>query len=667
MKKTNKILSVFLALLMVISIIPMASITVSAATFADINQSNVFLKQAEGSVTCTLVASTMMVRRAAMMNGNSNWASITESSMKSTAWTDSGGLWYNFTYAGISVKHSSLPGGSSNTATLISLLNQHPEGIVLYKNTYPTHAVLLTDYTNGVFYCADPGYGTPTGRIPISSAAYVTINNAAEYWYVSSPKCTLTTNVPTTGISLNSTSFSLEAGQTKDLTATVTPSNATDKSVTWSSSNTNVAIVSSSGVVLAKAGGTCIITATNSGGQKATATVNVTSGSLKICVDGSSNNQYWNLTLGETESTNCYLSINEYYGNSVEYSYAVSNNNVSCSLGNADSSNQAPFSIYADRVGETEIKITVKDATSGAVLDTINVYVTVDSKTYTVTFDANGGTGAPASQTKTHGTTLTLSTAKPTRTGYTFLGWSTSSTATSATYSSGGSFTANANTTLYAVWQKDEPQVYVEGNYFTLMLGAVSTCDVMVWTNVEKGYEIYYKIADPSIVSCSWGTWNSENKIPLTITAKSKGKTTIDIQLKDKATGELVHYETLHINVAIVDSYINFSIKEPSTTTIRHNDGIILHLNAEGNIPDGAKILWTVDNNNFDGGYSEDGMQCLLISKNNGYTVITVILYDANDNVIATDSIEMRSKAGFFDKIGGFFRNLFGTTKIYEY
>ena len=77
-------------------------------------------------------------------------------------------------------------------------------------------------------------------------------------------------------------------------------------------------------------------------------------------------------------------------------------------------------------------------------------------ETYTVSYNANGGSGAPSSQTKTHGVTLTLSSTKPTRDGYTFLGWSTSSTATSATYSAGGSFTANADTTLYAVWKKNE-------------------------------------------------------------------------------------------------------------------------------------------------------------------------------------------------------------------
>ena len=71
---------------------------------------------------------------------------------------------------------------------------------------------------------------------------------------------------------------------------------------------------------------------------------------------------------------------------------------------------------------------------------------------YTVSYDANGGSGAPSSQTKTQDITLTLSGTKPTRSGYTFLGWATSSSATSASYQPGGSYTANASVTLYAVW-----------------------------------------------------------------------------------------------------------------------------------------------------------------------------------------------------------------------
>ena len=80
--------------------------------------------------------------------------------------------------------------------------------------------------------------------------------------------------------------------------------------------------------------------------------------------------------------------------------------------------------------------------------------ISISAKTtYTISYNANGGSGAPSAQTKWYGETLTLSSTKPTRTGYTFLGWSTSSTATSATYAAGGNYTANSAATLYAVWK----------------------------------------------------------------------------------------------------------------------------------------------------------------------------------------------------------------------
>ena len=90
---------------------------------------------------------------------------------------------------------------------------------------------------------------------------------------------------------------------------------------------------------------------------------------------------------------------------------------------------------------------------------TTPLYAIWKAITYTVSYNANGGSGAPASQTKTYGVSLTLYSTAPTRTGYTFLGWSTSSSATSATYCTGAShttnnsYTTNAAATMYAVWQ----------------------------------------------------------------------------------------------------------------------------------------------------------------------------------------------------------------------
>lgn len=84
------------------------------------------------------------------------------------------------------------------------------------------------------------------------------------------------TTVPVTGVSLNKSSTSLTVGKTEILTATVTPTNATNKAVTWSSNNTTVATVDN-GTIRANAKGSATITVRTSDGNKtATCAVTVT-------------------------------------------------------------------------------------------------------------------------------------------------------------------------------------------------------------------------------------------------------------------------------------------------------------------------------------------------------------------------------------------------------
>lgn len=88
-------------------------------------------------------------------------------------------------------------------------------------------------------------------------------------------------DVPVTSVSLNTTSLTLAEGDSETLVATVTPSNATDKTITWSSSNTAIATVSNTGDVMGISEGEATITA-SCGGKKATCKVAVSKKVIQV-------------------------------------------------------------------------------------------------------------------------------------------------------------------------------------------------------------------------------------------------------------------------------------------------------------------------------------------------------------------------------------------------
>lgn len=85
-------------------------------------------------------------------------------------------------------------------------------------------------------------------------------------------------------------------------------------------------------------------------------------------------------------------------------------------------------------------------------------------ETYTVSFDANGGSGAPAAQTKSYGVALTLPTQEPTRSGHTFNGWAKNRAGTGSIWHAGSTYTENAACTFYAVWIANTYTVSYDAN-----------------------------------------------------------------------------------------------------------------------------------------------------------------------------------------------------------
>lgn len=107
------------------------------------------------------------------------------------------------------------------------------------------------------------------GTVTVTGVASgsTTITAAAEDGSEVSGECTVTVNTPVTGVSLNTESIFLEPDQTEQLTATVTPENATNQSVSWSSSSTDVTTVNSSGIVTAVGEGDAVITVSSDDGD----------------------------------------------------------------------------------------------------------------------------------------------------------------------------------------------------------------------------------------------------------------------------------------------------------------------------------------------------------------------------------------------------------------
>ena len=115
------------------------------------------------------------------------------------------------------------------------------------------------------------------------------------------------------------------------------------------------------------------------------------------------------------------------------------------------------YSFLGWSTSKTATKADYQPGATYSAKKTITLYAVWKANAYTLTYNANGGQGAPASQTATAGQSITISSAKPTRSGYSFLGWATSQDATKSQYAPGSKYTGSTNVTLYAVWQKNTP------------------------------------------------------------------------------------------------------------------------------------------------------------------------------------------------------------------
>ena len=162
----------------------------------------------------------------------------------------------------LTIDQASLTVQAENTANLTATLDP-------VSNTYPitwssADDTIATVGANGTVT------GVKAGETTISASCGGFTETCAVTVTAAPPS-----NVSVTGVALDKTSLTLTAGEKETLTATVAPENATNKNVTWRSSNTDVATVNNGTVTAVKAGNTTITVTTEDSKKTATCTVTV--------------------------------------------------------------------------------------------------------------------------------------------------------------------------------------------------------------------------------------------------------------------------------------------------------------------------------------------------------------------------------------------------------
>ena len=158
-------------------------------------------------------------------------------------------------------------------------------------------------------------------------------------------------------------------------------------------------------------------------------------------------------------------------------------------------------------------------------------------------------------------------------------------------------------------------------------------------------------IEAPKKVGYDFVGWANENgkieEIPSTMPASERSFTAVFEPIKTK-----------------------ISINTPSVTTVSYGFTLNLHANVT-DLPEGARVVWSMDGSGFELIPSADGMTCGVKSVSKGSATITAKVVDKNGNAVKdangneiTASQQLTSKAGFFQKLVAFFKKLFGSNMV---
>lgn len=185
--------------------------------------------------------------------------------------------------------------------------------------------------------------------------------------------------------------------------------------------------------------------------------------------------------------------------------------------------------------------------------------------TYTVKYDANGGTGAPSNQTKKQGESLTISTVKPTKTGYTFTSWNTKKDGTGTKYDIGALYTVDAELTLYAQYKENTVT-------YTIKYDANGGENAPKEQTKTKGKELVLSTIVPTKEGYKFVNWNTKKDgTGTSYNAGAKYTTEASVILYAQYEKELNEEETKYT----ITFYTNDGTTEKSTKVVNKGDKVV--------------------------------------------------------------------------------------------
>ena len=402
--------------------------------------------------------------------------------------------------------------------------------------------------------------------------------------YVNSLSVTYTpATVSVTGVTLNKSTLSLVEGESETLTATVSPDNATNKEVTWSSNDDDVATVNSStGEVTAVAEGVATITATTTdGGKTATCTVTVTSASAPNATISTSSLAFGDVEVGQTKNLTFTITPANLTG-----ALTIASNNVKYSV--------SPASIAQDVTEATTITVTAAPTASDDDMDgTITVSgggitaqtVTLSATPYVASAVSLVASPVGAGTFTYNETTVTSINTKVganatikavAATGYKFTGWTVTGATPASSENAEETFTfTGANPVLTATFEIDPTITYD----FSQIDGFAS------WGTGYSNHEVTYTDAVVNFTSYNHQT-STITDVPVskggnvTLTLRNAGETLKSAKFVCKQWGSKAQTITLKYSTDGGDTFSNLSPSVTSTNFTIESDNLPTGTNA---------------------------------------------------------------------------------------